>query len=123
MLSVAFGLLASLALVRGRFRGRAVLRAFFLTPMVLPVIILAVALYAAFLRLGINGTLTTGAIGAEALSTMTATAVDEKIGWVRAAQGDRDIELNVRAFFVAVTDDRAGSAAAVAGMIGFEADW
>ncbi len=57
VLSVALGLLASLALVRGRFRGRAVLRAFFLTPMILPVIIVAVALYAAFLRLGLNGTL------------------------------------------------------------------
>ncbi len=56
-LSVALGLLASLALVRGKFRGRAVLRAFFLTPMVLPVVIVAVALYAAFLRLGLNGTL------------------------------------------------------------------
>ncbi|MBL9055698.1 MAG: ABC transporter permease [Rhodobacteraceae bacterium] len=55
--SVALGLLASLALVRGKFRGRAVLRAFFLTPMVLPVVIVAVALYATFLRLGINGTL------------------------------------------------------------------
>lgn len=57
VLSVVLGLLASLALVRGNFRGRAVLRAFFLTPMVLPVVIVAVALYAAFLRLGINGTL------------------------------------------------------------------
>ena len=58
VVSVVLGLLASLALVRGKFRGRAVLRAFFLTPMVLPVVILAVALYAAFLRLGLNGTLT-----------------------------------------------------------------
>lgn len=57
VLSVTLGLLASLALVRGRFRGRAFLRAFFLTPMVLPVVIVAVALYAAFLRLGISGTL------------------------------------------------------------------
>lgn len=57
VLSVGLGLLASLALVRGRFRGRAALRAFFLTPMVLPVVILAVALYAGFLRVGLNGTL------------------------------------------------------------------
>ena len=56
VLSVGLGLLASLALVRGKFRGRAVLRGFFLTPMVLPVVIIAVALYAAFLRLGLNGT-------------------------------------------------------------------
>ena len=57
VLSVGLGLLASLALVRGQFRGRAVLRGFFLTPMVLPVVILAVALYAGFLRIGLNGTL------------------------------------------------------------------
>ncbi len=57
VISVALGLLASLALVRGSFKGREVLRAFFLTPMVLPVVIVAVALYAAFLRLGLNGTL------------------------------------------------------------------
>jgi probable F420-dependent oxidoreductase len=68
---------------------------------------------------GINGTLTAGVVGADALSTMTAEAVDQKVQWVRAAQGDRDIELNVRAFFVAVTDDRAGVADAVAGSIGF----
>ena len=57
-LSVILGLLASIALTRGTFRHKALLRAFFLTPMVLPVVILAVALYALFLRLGLNGTLT-----------------------------------------------------------------
>jgi len=55
--SVLLGLLASIALVRGRFKGKAALRAFFLTPMVLPVVILAVALYAFFLRIGLSGTL------------------------------------------------------------------
>lgn len=56
VLSVAIGLAASFALVRGRFRGRETLKAFFLTPMILPVVVLAVALYAFFLRLGLNGT-------------------------------------------------------------------
>src|SRR5690625_1458933 len=55
--SVLLGLLASIGLVRGRFRGKAALRAFFLTPMVLPVVVLAVALYAFFLRIGLSGTL------------------------------------------------------------------
>jgi probable F420-dependent oxidoreductase len=65
---------------------------------------------------GINGTLTTGVIGAEALASMTAPAVDTKIGWVREAAGSRvdDIELNIRAFFVSVTNDRAATADAVA---------
>ena len=58
VLSLIFGLLASIALTRGTFRGREVLRAFFLTPIVLPLVVLAVALYALFLQLGLNGTLT-----------------------------------------------------------------
>lgn len=57
LLSVALGFLASVALTRGTFRGRAVLRAFFLTPLVLPVVVLAVALYAFFLKIGLSGTL------------------------------------------------------------------
>ena len=57
VLSVILGTLAAFALVRGQFRGRDLLRSFFLSPMVLPVVVLAVALYAVFLRLGLNGTL------------------------------------------------------------------
>lgn len=56
VLSVVLGLFASLALTRGNFRGREVLRAFFITPMILPVVVLAVALYAFFLKIGLNGT-------------------------------------------------------------------
>ena len=56
-LSVVIGALASFGLVRGSFRGREVLKAFFLTPMILPVIVLAVALYALFLRVGLAGTM------------------------------------------------------------------
>lgn len=55
--STLLALLTSFALVRGRFRGREVLRAAFLTPMILPVVVVAVALYAFFLRIGLNGTL------------------------------------------------------------------
>ena len=63
VLSVFIGFLASLALVRGKFRGRNVVKAFFLTPMVLPVVVLAVALYAFFLRIGLNGTMTGFVVG------------------------------------------------------------
>ena len=54
--SVLLGLLASFGLVRGRFRGVEALRALFLTPMILPVVVFAVALYAFSLKLGLNGT-------------------------------------------------------------------
>jgi len=58
LLSVLIGTLASFGLVRGRFKGREALKAFFLTPMILPVVVLAVALYAFYLRVGLDGTVT-----------------------------------------------------------------
>jgi len=58
---------------------------------------------------GINGTMTTGSIGPEALATMSYETVVDRIGVVRQAAGSRidDIELNIRAFFVSVTEDAA----------------
>jgi putative spermidine/putrescine transport system permease protein len=56
ILAVAIGLLASFALVRGQFAGREILRGLLLTPMVLPVVVFAIAVYAFFLRLGLGGT-------------------------------------------------------------------
>lgn len=56
VLSVALGLPASIALVRGRFPGRGLLRAFFISPMIVPLVILAIALYSLFLRAHISGT-------------------------------------------------------------------
>ena len=70
--------------------------------------------------IGINGTLTAGVVGPEAVATMTREAVDERIALVRRAAGARlgQIELNIRVFFVSVTDDRAGVLAGVAAMFG-----
>lgn len=56
VLSVVIGFLAALGLNRGSFAGREALRALFLTPMILPVVVLAVALYALFLQLELAGT-------------------------------------------------------------------
>jgi probable F420-dependent oxidoreductase len=58
---------------------------------------------------GINGTLTSGAIGPEALASMTYETVADRVEVVRSAAGDRigEIELNIRAFFVSVTEDAA----------------
>lgn len=56
IVSTLLGLMAAFGLTRGRFPGRELLRALFLTPMVLPVVVLAVALYAFFLRVHLNGT-------------------------------------------------------------------
>ena len=72
---------------------------------------------------GINGTMAGGAVDAEALASMTADAVDTKVGIVRAAAGERmaSIEINVRAFFVAVTDSRQATAEAIAKSLSFSA--
>lgn len=58
VLSVVLGLLASFALVRGRFPGRTALRAFLIMPMIMPVVVLAIGLYGLYLRVNLNGTLT-----------------------------------------------------------------
>ncbi|MER9330848.1 ABC transporter permease [Mesorhizobium sp. M0488] len=56
ILAVLIGLMASFSLVRGEFRGRQLLRGLLLTPMVLPVVVFAIAIYAFFLRIGLAGT-------------------------------------------------------------------
>jgi putative spermidine/putrescine transport system permease protein len=56
VLSVVIGFLAALGLDRGRFYGHGLVKALFLTPMIMPVVVLAVALYALFLKLGLAGT-------------------------------------------------------------------
>lgn len=56
---------------------------------------------------GINATLTSGAVDHSTFDSMTAEATDEKVEIVRGEAGDRigDIEMNIRAFLVSVTDD------------------
>ncbi|MDA0370246.1 MAG: TIGR03621 family F420-dependent LLM class oxidoreductase [Actinomycetota bacterium] len=73
---------------------------------------------------GINATMSAGVIGPQAFDTMTAPAVDEKVAIVREAAGPRwaDIELNIRAFLVNISDDARGAAEAIAGMIGVTAE-
>ena len=74
--------------------------------------------------IGINGTLTAGVVGPEALSTMTAQSVDEKVAIVAAAGAHRlnDIEMNIRTFFVKVTDDRAKTVQGISSMFGVDED-
>ena len=69
---------------------------------------------------GINPSMHTGVVNAETFGHMSAESVDEKIQIVRVAAGDRfgDIELNIRAFLVNVTDDGAGGRERLAGALG-----
>ena len=69
--------------------------------------------------IGINGTLTAGVVGPDAIASMTAEAVDEKVAIVAEAGAHRlnDIEMNVRAFFVNVTDNRSEAVTGMASLI------
>jgi len=71
---------------------------------------------------GVNASLHAGVVGPEAIATMTAESTAEKVQIVADAAGDRldHIEMNIRAFFVSVTDDREGQVNAIAGMIGVD---
>lgn len=72
--------------------------------------------------IGINGTMSAGVVGPDAISTMTAEAVDDKVDIVRQAAGSRlaDIEMNVRAFLVNVTDEPEPAMDGIAAMMGVE---
>jgi probable F420-dependent oxidoreductase len=71
--------------------------------------------------IGINGNMKSGAVDASTYESMTAESVDEKVGWVvqaaSAAGRLADIEMNVRAFIVAVTEDVDDTIAAMAKFI------
>ncbi len=56
IVSTTIGLLASLALVRGRFKGKSLINAFILSPMIVPLIVMALAFYISLSKLGMLGT-------------------------------------------------------------------
>jgi probable F420-dependent oxidoreductase len=69
---------------------------------------------------GVNPVLTSGRIDASTISSMSAEEVDAKVAVVHEAAGDRlaGIEMNIRAFLVAIAPDAAAATAGVAGMVG-----
>ncbi|HET9692352.1 MAG TPA: TIGR03621 family F420-dependent LLM class oxidoreductase [Acidimicrobiales bacterium] len=73
---------------------------------------------------GINPSIRSGAVDADAARNGAAEETDRKLAWVREAAGDRfdDIELNMLAFAVVVTDDRPGTLAMMAPMFGLDPD-
>ena len=73
---------------------------------------------------GINPNLRAGAITSDALKTSLADQTAQKIGWVREGAGTRfdDLELQIRYFFAAITDDASGLAEAMAPGFGVSAD-
>ncbi len=71
---------------------------------------------------GINGNMRAGVIGPDAVASMTGEIVADRVALVRRVAGERidDIELNIRAFMVSVTDDRPGALGQVASMVGVD---
>ena len=61
--ATVLGLLASLALVRGRFRGKGAIYAVLLSPMIVPTIITAIGLYFFFVRIKATGSILAMALG------------------------------------------------------------
>ncbi len=68
LIATSVGTLASLGLVRGRFRGKGVAYALLLSPMIVPTIITAIALYFLFAGLGAIGSVLAMALGHTVLS-------------------------------------------------------
>jgi probable F420-dependent oxidoreductase len=73
---------------------------------------------------GINPILHAGVIGAEAARDTLGDSTARKIGWVRDGAGDRfdDLELQIRYFVAAITDDVRGLAEALAPGFGVTPD-
>jgi probable F420-dependent oxidoreductase len=73
---------------------------------------------------GINPVLTAGAVGPEAIASMAAEVVDDKVRLVNDAAGSRlaDIEFNVRAYLVNISDDHRRTIDGLASGMGVSAD-
>ncbi|MEJ5253734.1 MAG: TIGR03621 family F420-dependent LLM class oxidoreductase [Acidimicrobiales bacterium] len=69
---------------------------------------------------GVNPSLRSGRIDAQAAADATAAATDRKLAWLREAAGERfaEIELNCLLLAVIETTDAAGAAEMMAGMFG-----
>ncbi len=67
-----------------------------------------------------NPSLAAGYVGPEVLATATAGFYDERIGWIRAAAGDRfdDLELQCLTFLVRIVPDREDATARLAEAVG-----
>ncbi len=73
---------------------------------------------------GINPNLRAGAITGDALQTSLAEQTRQKVDWIREGAGDRfeQLELQIRYFVAAITDDARGFAEALAPGFGTSAD-
>ncbi|MBM3659643.1 MAG: TIGR03621 family F420-dependent LLM class oxidoreductase [Actinobacteria bacterium] len=73
---------------------------------------------------GINPNLRAGAVGADALQNTLADLTAQKVAWVREGAGERfdEVELQIRYYVAAITDDARGLAEALAPGFGISPD-
>jgi probable F420-dependent oxidoreductase len=73
---------------------------------------------------GINPNLRAGAVTADAARDTLRAATEQKLAWIREGAGDRfdDLELQIRYFVAAITDDARGLAEMLAPGFGVSAD-
>ena len=71
---------------------------------------------------GINPSIVSGRVDADAARSGAADVTDQKLEWVRSAAGDRytDIEINMLIFAAVLTDDPAGTKASMAPLFGLD---
>lgn len=85
LVSTVIGTAASLALVRGRVPSRELLRIMMVTPIIAPIIVVAVGMYSLFLRLGLSGTSLGFVLAHTVLATpyviLTVTATLQRFDW------------------------------------------
>ncbi len=65
-----------------------------------------------------------GKIGPTGIGSSTAAATEEKIGWIKAGAGNRfsELEIEIGAYFVAVTDNRSAALETLSGPMGLSVD-
>jgi probable F420-dependent oxidoreductase len=73
---------------------------------------------------GINPNLRAGRVTNDAAADSVADMIDQKVGWIREGAGPRfdNLELQIRYFFAAITDDRQGLGEAAAPAFGLAAE-
>lgn len=73
---------------------------------------------------GVNPNLRAGEVSADAAQTARAEETDRKIAWIQEGAGERfdDLEIQIRYFLGAITDDARGFADAIAPAFGLDAE-
>lgn len=126
IVSTGLGLITAIGLERGRVRGKSLMTALFLSPLIVPVILIAVALYEMANRLHLIGSLTAYVIGhtllALPITVLICANALRSIG-TELEQAARTLGATPRYAFGAVTARLMAPSLAVAAIFAFVTSW